>query len=80
MELPAMGATTHLPPLCRRLLFKFHRLLHDRSALCLLRIQGRGPDVRPSTDKRWETPIYLILVGPLFLAPVPILECGPWTL
>lgn len=75
MELPAVGATTHLPPLCRRL-FKFHRL-HDRSALCLLRIQDRGPDVRPSTDKRYP---YLILVGPVFLAPVPILECGPWTL
>lgn len=57
MELPVMGASTHLPPLCRRLLFKFHRLLHDMSALCLLRIQDRGPDVRPSTDKRQETPI-----------------------
>lgn len=88
-----MGATAHLPPLCRRL-FKFHRLhdrsahrLHDRSALCLLRIQDRGPDVRPSTDKRWETPIPHssgpCVPGPCAYSRVWTLDtlspCGPTT-
>lgn len=76
--LPAVRASTHLPPFCGRLLVKFHRHLHDMSTLCLLKLQwgGRGPDVRSSTVKKGDTHSQW---PPALLAPVPAPECRPCT-
>lgn len=73
---PEAGAG--LPPLCRRLLFfKFHRLLHDMSALCLLRIQD-GVQMSGRAQTRDGRRPFLISSGPC--TPGPCAYSRVWSL